>query len=296
MNRFFRTAALLTWLAFCQTAVAQVRGEVAYDHLGLRFTIPPAWLGQETENGMVLGSETEPGLMLMLPHDYTALDQLRAEGDSGVVEDGVALKRSGDYRPEGDAGIGAEFSGQLQGQPARAYVIGLLNPRGGGITIMAITSEEAWSPAMVVRARELARSVAFSEPEATSDIAEWDEFFRDKRLTYMNSYSSTDYGGGGGGYSDTRVIHLCSGGYFKTRNSSSTHFGNYGATGSQAAGAGKWRIVPGAAGSAVLRLQSHSGEAADFQLDYRDNKTYLNGNRYFVTDGTHGADYAADCP
>lgn len=299
------TPLLLLALFFLLTPTrAQLSGPMEYKSLGIRFTIPTGWVGQETEEGMVMGSNTEAGLILLLQHTYNSLEQIKQEADQGIIEEGIQLRRSGEYRAEGSKGIGAEFSGIIQGENAKAYVIAVLNPSGGGVSVMAMTTAAVYSEQLVSRAQSLASSVAFFEPVISAEIKEWKAFLSDVRLTYMDSYSSSgisDYEGYSsyGGYSTETVISLCKAGYFSLSSQSSTSVDTGGAfanSNGSNQGAGTWKVIGDAQGKPLLQLNGHDGTTYEYKLSYEDGKTYLNGSRYFRTLPGDPNGYAPDCP
>ncbi len=284
-------------------AFAQVTGQVEYKALGLKFTIPPTWVGQETEEGMLLGSNTEAGLLVVLPHEYTSFEQIKQGAEEGLIDEGIELRRSGEFKQEGARAIGAEFSGKVQGESAKAYVIAVLNPKGGGITVMALTTTAIYSEQLVSRGRSLAGSVVFFEPEVSSAIQEWKTFLSDVRLSYIkSSYSSgPSYGGYStySGHSDQTVISLCAAGYYKLSSKSSVSIDSGGAFGSSHGGnqgAGSWDVVGDAQGNPILQLKAHDGSLSQYSLEYKDGKTYLNGSRYFRTLPGDSNGFVPDCP
>ena len=56
---------------------AQQTGKVDYPYLGISFTIPEDWLGQEQQGFYLMGSNTTPGYLMISTHEATSLDQLR---------------------------------------------------------------------------------------------------------------------------------------------------------------------------------------------------------------------------
>lgn len=117
----------------------------------------------------------------------------------------------------------------------------------------------------------------------------------------MDSYSSSgpSYDGysTGGGYSSETQIHLCAQGYFKFKSSSSVSIATGGAFGSSSGnkkGDGSWEITGNAQGQAVLKLNFNNGQVHEYILTYEDNKTFLNGERYFFTYGNDNPEYRPD--
>ena len=71
---------------------AQKTGVVEYKELGLAFSIPQGRVGQETDEGFLMGHHTEPGFILLLPHEYSSLETLRQEAAKGIKDEGVSLQ------------------------------------------------------------------------------------------------------------------------------------------------------------------------------------------------------------
>ncbi|CAN0126859.1 unnamed protein product, partial [Chrysoparadoxa australica] len=113
------------------------------------------------------------------------------------------------------------------------------------------------------------------------NVAQWKAKFQNVRLTYMDSYSSN----GGGGYSSEEVIDLCAQGYFNFNGSNNISLGTPGSSVAQAndkMGAGKWSVV-NENGQSLLVLLYNNGRAAEYQLELRDGKLFMNDYRYFMT-------------
>jgi hypothetical protein len=186
------------------------------------------------------------------------------------------------------------FSGTMENQPAKAYVIGLVNPNEGGygVSIMSVATKSEFSQTNKDVATALYKSFKFEKIEKGSEIAEWTEWLSNVRLTYMDSYYSS--GDVGGGYSSEERIDLCAAGYFLFNASnemtvSGSNVSGYNSGGSS--GNGKWKIVA-RGNQLVLLLQYHEGEESSYYLEYKDEKLYLNGYRYYRT--TEG-EYAPNC-
>ena len=154
-----------------------------------------------------------------------------------------------------------------------------------------MVAESETSGDYVTRAQALAESVVFFTPEKSSELVEWQEWFKGARLTYMNSYSSgVGADGSYGGYSDEITIDLCEAGYFKyNSNSEMAIDGGYGSDynastfgNSRDSGNGQWSVTE-RGGKLLLILAFYSGETYEYALKYEDKKTYLNDQRYFVT-------------
>lgn len=271
------------------------RGEVDYPYLGIRLTIPSGWAGAVSGDYLLIGSETEPGLIALTTHEATGVSQLKAVADQGLTDDNVVLRRSGKFEQVGAEGLAAEFSGSLQGQPAKAFVAGIINPHGPGVSILAVTSADKYGKRQPELVRDIVRHLKFSRPKESPFNAQWQQALTGKKLTYMKSSYSADPGytdasgtswSAYSSYSRRTVIHLCPGNVFQRYSSASSSFdtqGGFGGTNSRGDSAGNWRLVTGSAGESILQLNAQNGETLEYELDYRNSKTYLNNTRYFRT-------------
>ena len=269
---------------------AQKTGEVDYPNLGIKFTIPEGWKGAETDGGFLMGSDSKPGLVIMLPHEVKDLNILKKEAEAGLYDEGIALKKSSEFESIGKEGIGAEFEGLIQGEKAKAYVAGIINPFGSGVTIMATTTISSYNNDYKELAKKIAMSLKFSQPVEPPVTQEWRNTLSGAKLTYLNSsYSSgASYDGYStySGYSSRHEITLCPNGYFSNYSSSSMSVDTGGAFAGGAGndnGQGKWSVVTNADGTPVLKLEFNNGEVSSYKLSYEDSKTYLSGSRYFRT-------------
>ncbi len=259
---------------------------VDYPALGVRFTIPPGWTGRELDEMVVLASTTVPGLVVLRPHDHREIAELRAEAEAGIDDGaGTTLKPQGTLAPLGATGLSGEFRGRFDGTPATAYAVGLVNPHGRGLTVVAVTSPEAYTPAHQALALEVARSVEFSAPRVPAVVVEWRQGLTGRRLA---RYASA-YGGSSGGYSgfqSREQFHLCGSGEFLYGGQESGSFdapGAFGSTGGRSTGSGRWDVVVNPDGGPWLQLRYHSGAVENYRLEQRGANTYLNGARYFRT-------------
>jgi hypothetical protein len=308
MSRQFLLRVPILWimalLLFVAPTQAQVlSGSVDYPALGVRFTIPEGWIAQETEVGLVLGSNTEPGLMLVSQHAYRSLQEIQQAGDEGINDSSLSLQRGGDYRIIDEHSVGAPFAGVNEGQPARAYAIGVLNPHGAGVSVLALTTESAYSKAFEERAWLLANSFEFEKPDNTAEIKDWREFLSDVRLTHMTSSSSSGPSVEGystySGHSSTSILHLCRAGHYRYGSSASYSVdtgSGFAHGGGDEQGNGVWEVIGNAHGQPYLRLTSNDGDVFELQLQYEDDKTFLDGTRYFRTLPDNENGHAPNCP
>jgi len=110
---------------------------------------------------------------------------------------------------------------------------------------------------------------------------EWNARLRNKKLVYLSSYSS----GSSGGYSSQKEMRLLADGRFTYSSNSSVSIYVPGANGDSAgrrSGQGVWSIRTRSNTAYLVMIEN--GQKVEIPLQYRDNKTYLNGVRYFVVD------------
>lgn len=263
-------------------AHAQLTGRVTLPHAGVEFTIPEGWIGQQTEMGYILGSQQEAGAILLSNHESTSLAALKQEAVKGINEEGgTQLSVEGVPETEGENTVSALYAGLLQGQPVKGYAIGLLNPFGKGVLILAVTTPEIFSERHRQLAKQIGKSVRFFKAETSGAVDEWKKVLTNARLTYLESYNSS-----GGGYSDKIVIELCAAGYFEHSKRYTLGIDTGGAFAndhSSSHGAGVWKISQDAYGNPLLELQFNEGGLHQYTLEYVNGKTLLNGRQYFRT-------------
>ena len=161
---------------------------------GVAFTVPSGWTATSNEDGYLLVSKTYKGLIVVTTNPYHSLQELQEGAGEGIVNEktGVQLMPSSQNEQIGSNGLGAVFSGQVNGQAAKAYVAGLVSPHPGavGVTIIAMTSEEAYDSQYPAWAKSIAASVRFSSPRVDRALMAW---FSAKY--WYHSGSSSSYGG-----------------------------------------------------------------------------------------------------
>lgn len=149
---------------------------------------------------------------------------------------------------------------------------------------MAGTDAGSYGPQYAQMAESIARSMAFSKPQAPPEAAMWKQKLTGMRVAYFKSGGSTDLGGSYS-WSDKRNIDLCSDGAFQSEGGFQGSLGTASASaiidpGSQSQ-SGQWAIV-GQAGQPALQLRHASGGFESFVLSTDGSKTFLDGVRWYV--------------
>lgn len=286
MKRFIFSCIFL--LGHIIGAAAQETGRKVFPVWGLECTIPAGWMGQETNGLYLMASQTQPGLILLLPHQTTRLEDLIREAAQGLSDpdNGIDLRLLGDVQPIDHRAVAASYEGFFAQTAARAYAVGVINELGMGATVMVIAAREEFAEFHQALVTELLRSMNFIKPETQDYVGIWQEQLRHCRLTRMESYNS---GYGNGGYNTTETIHLCREGYFgyyRSSNVSMDTGGAFGSSSGQGSGRGTWTVIADATtGQPVLQLSFDTGEIKTYTITWDGDKTFLNGERYFRTYG-----------
>ena len=302
MKNFTRILILFsaTILMFISNKMSgQKTGKVDYAQIGISFTIPQGWLGQEREGMFLMGSNTIPGLVILMPQNYGSLEAMKAELKNGYSDQmGTNLMLSGNIENLGNQKIGGTYTGTLEGQQVKAYVIAALNPHGQEVLIMSVTTTQSYSDEQPKVAKSLSNSLQFAKPKTGPIVNEWKQMLSNTRLTYMDSYYSSSYTSGGisGGYSTEMRFDLCAAGYFNHNGSDNMTVGSdvsSGYSSGSSRGSGSWDIITDAAGNPILQLKFNNGKVWEYNLEMRDKKLHMNGKRYYRT---WKGDYAPNCP
>jgi len=280
MRRILRVMSLSCLVLFNLAAADQ--DSVSDPGMGIVFIPPEGWKAQKLQDGYVLGSDTLKGLILIMPHGYNSLEEMGMEASEGIVdeEQGIELAPLSTIQPFGQNGLSGEFGGTVQGQPAKAYAVGLLSPKGGGVTILAFVETASYTRAYPQAVRSLAGSMRFQASktaEAASGGTDGSlmQYFAGKYYSY--SSGSTMYGGSG----TERQVMLCPDGrYYDTYESSASGQGEWGAAHSRQ-GSARWSIQ-GNKSQGVITLAYPDGQSKQirYQVTGEDGVILFEGIKF----------------
>jgi len=295
---------VLFTLIIAPKAVSQNSGLINYKQYGLSFKIPSGWIGQESDGLYIMTHTSIPGMIFIIPHSYSmTTNEMMSESTGGLIFDDGTKFMPNNLSQINKNAIGGEFEGIYDYTPAKAFLIGMANPKGNGITILSITSSEVYSSQIYKGlALDVQSSVVFTEVQSSKvstnsgnskALNDWNYQLGNTKLTYTQSY----YSGGenGGGYNMREEIHLCKAGYFLFFDQSMVAVGGSGSSGysgGNSQGHGTWKIFE-RAGTFVLALSFTEGKVNEYNLAWgEDYNLFLNGYRYYRT---WEGDYAPDC-
>jgi hypothetical protein len=267
---------------------AQDTGPTELPHLGLSFDVPEGWMGQASGNAYIMGTPDGSGFVLITGHPHQHLDQLSGDMAKGT-SDGrdTELRIEGQLEPIGQNGLGANYTGQLAGIPAKAYIVGLINPHGRGISIVSMQRQDPGGPDCSQTARAIAGTVRFTPARPGAEADEWREKLGVCRLSSFESYLS----GSSGGYNAETVIHLCSESAFSYQSTVlvGADAGMVsGSSGGTETGEGHWEIAMNFEGRPVLRLFFSDTSEREYVLASEGDRLMLDGRPFIRSTGAHG--------
>jgi hypothetical protein len=294
----WKPAFALTVLVALAAAAPRAPPQASYPELGIAFGMPGDWSGQAQEGAVLLTSTRYKGFILIQSHEYTSLGQMAADAAQGIVdgEAGLWLMPVAEFQPVGENGMSAEFAGMAQGVPSRAFAIGLIGPRGGGVTVMAAVETGAWSDAYPGFVQAIAGSLTFgaahgpaaadgpataARTPAPSAAGRTDTSLMQYLAGEWYSYSSgtTIYGSAG----TERTMTLCPDGFFRD----SSEFG--------ASGTGEWGVASAGGGQARWSIQGDRTQGT-ITVTYGDGRSrrfgYRVGSKQEQTISFDGITYA----
>lgn len=279
-------------LLILMTSIMQaqlISKHIELQELGLSFDIPNGWSGQVEGEYIVLGHKSIPGMMLLFKNYSNTAQELKDLAMQGFKQEGIYLNPSDEFKIVNSTRVEGTYMGQYNGTPVEAFVVGLVNDLGSGLSLLVLTETDKFTSTHIQEANTLLSTVRFSQPkrESTEQVQFWKNRLTGKILRYMHSRSSNDYSGGTTGYNESRTLSLCNDGRF-------TYYSNAHAavdTGTNAGGflssngnkSGHYEIY-NSNNSMWLKLTFESGELHEAELttDEQRLKTFIDGSRYYL--------------
>jgi hypothetical protein len=178
-----------------------------HEKWGLSFAVPPGWKVGERQGFLLMGSDTEAGLIIVRLARRTTLEQLVQEYGEGMQEEGLQLMptvQAQEFPAGRNRAVAGELAGTAQdGAQIRARTIAVASPFGDAAVVLGMTTEGKY-PGLKPRVESIASSFQFSPPQAAPILEE---------IAGQYYYiSSSTYG------SSERYIDMCSDGRFSSRS------------------------------------------------------------------------------
>jgi len=178
-----------------------------HDNWGISFVTPPGWKVGERQGLLLMGSDTEAGMIIIRLARRTGLQQLVQDYGEGMQEEGLQLMPTVQARefPAGqNQAVAGELAGVAQdGARIRARAVAVASPFGDAVVVLGMTTEEKYA-GLKPRVESIASSFEFSQPKAPPVL---------EAIAGQYYYiSSSSYG------SSERYIDMCSDGRFSSRS------------------------------------------------------------------------------
>jgi hypothetical protein len=238
-----------------------------HEKWGISFALPPGWKVGERQGLLLMGSDTEAGLIILRLVRRTSLQQLVEDYGEGMQEEGLQLMpttAAQQFPASTYQAVAGELAGIAQdGARIRARAIAVASPFGDAAVVLGMTTEEKY-PGLKPRVESIASSFQFSRPQAPPVLeAIAGQYF------YI---SSSTFG------SSERYLNLCSDGRFSERGDiySSGHAGTaYGESG----GAAQW-TAEGDESQGVVNVTHPNGETTQFEYRRSGSDLIVGGRKY----------------
>jgi hypothetical protein len=278
---------VICYLMCCLTAInAQpLPPHVEFSELGMSFDIPSGWTGQLSENMVILGHNTIPGLMVLSENQSNSALELKQEAMQGYVDNGIQLRAMGDFSIKNNDRVEGMYEGTFNGAEVICYAIGLINHLGKGMNIMILTEKSKFNQQHKTAANQLASSVRFFQAKESPNTIRWKNHLVGKKIKYMKTSGGSDYSGGYSGTSSSWEVNLCHNGRFYLYANSHSSFdgsGGFGYSNGNRQREGRYSIYSEGNYSALV-LYHDDGTSSEYELTSSErNHTLLDGTRHFV--------------
>jgi hypothetical protein len=150
------------------TAAAPGAGEVSDAAWGFAFTPPAGWKYQKGYGGAMLGHDQIAGLILVIAHQASSLQEVAGEMQKGMSEEGIHLAPASQVAQRGNNVLTGEYTGNVEGEQARARGFGTLSPYGGGAYVIAVTTPEKYGSELQGAAEALVSSLRYVPVDVTA--------------------------------------------------------------------------------------------------------------------------------
>ena len=276
------------------------KDEVSDPGWGFKFRVPSGWKVEKEPKGAILGHDTIAGVIWVLPHSASSVQEVRMQMQAGLTEEEIALQLTGQLQSLGKDVIAGTYSGVYQGQRVRARGVGTYSPNGGGAYIVALTLPDQFGSPLANAADTIARSMQYFKGRASASPGglggaaapsdpENQHLMKQMAGVYY-SFSSAGPSSSGG---TERQVTLCPDGTYYSGSESSYSAGAgtgdaWGAA-SQRSGRGTWR-VRGNINQGVLTTFDSAGNPTEYPYQRCGGDCIYIGNTKFAVAGP------ANCP
>jgi len=255
-------------------AIYEQGDEIFAPRVGYKGVIPNGWFGtlpQEEEVFLLIPVGNAEGYMFINANSMN-LKQLRKEWDNALsLTDELVVTLKGEPIIEGNT-MTADFDVTGSQKPYKAHTVAIDGGHGWAISIALLSPLERFDDFMASFDQLVASSVV-EEPSIGSVYGDfdWAEFLQNK---YLMSYMSSTH------VKEQDELWLCPDGSFRSRIKSK---GKLVVDKSPYKGKrkGTWN-AEGIGEQGKLMLTSSRGESVSLVMEIKDDKIFINGNRFFA--------------
>ncbi len=239
-----------------------------YEPWGLSFIIPPGWKVGERQGLLLMGSDSEAGLIILRLARGATLQQLVQDYGEGMQEEGLQLRptmQAQEFPAGQNRAVAGELAGTGQdGARIRARAVAVASPFGDAAVVLGMTTEEKYA-GLKPRVESIAASFVFRQPKAAPVLeAIAGQWF---------SISSSSFG------SSERYLNLCSDGRF-SESSSIYSSGSAGTAYGEDGGATARWTADGNENQGTVTVTYPNGRTSQFQYQRSGGGLYVGGNKY----------------
>jgi hypothetical protein len=283
MNRFFLVVCLL--VVYESRAQSLEKGYIDSEH-GIGFSLFSDWNVEVAELNQLTVVSSDNSFIGVIGFEAVSMSDFQAALLEGIEIDGYFVKAAAPFKTLKDEGRIAVAVGLYQGTSfIKNAMVANVTDANGGVFVFILNATENLTLEGMLHAYQFINTIYFSKPQHSAYSLQMENTLVGKRLTYLESYSTSSFGNSSG-YSMQRTIDLCSDG--KCIYSSSGDLvlgGNLSTTANNKQGS--WSIFPWSSNIASLRLTFKDGTTFVYEIKVTsDGMFMLNGSRYFVTDGS----------
>ncbi|MGB9595592.1 MAG: hypothetical protein ACPL7B_04850 [Candidatus Poribacteria bacterium] len=255
-------------------------GEVGEQSWGFKFLPPVGWKSQKTGEGIILGHDTIPGMIIVMPNIKNNVDQLRKSMEEGLSEEEIMLSLRGRLQPLGNNGFVGEYEGMFNNQLVKAYGIGIVSPFNRGIYIIAIATPDKYGKEIVTASNVIAKNMQFFKVEASglmqNFVGTWTNYT-------TNTATKMTLAPNGAYYENYEASYS---GSFS--DSGGDDLGSWGNT-NQDQSQGTWTVVGDRRqGKIIIKLQDGNENIIEYRVHEEKGQTYW--NEYWFNGQLYGKD------
>ena len=247
-------------------------GETGDKNWGFKFPTPAGWISRKTPEGAILGHNSIAGMIIILPHTSSGIDEVRQQMLKGLSEGDNSLALTGGLKSAGNF-LSGDYVGYYEGAAVKAKGFGTYSPfGGGGAYIICLSGPDKITPQLTGAGERIAGSIKYFKVDA-SDLM--------RHFAGSWSYSS-------GNRSDTIVLYP-DGRYSNTYEASytgrftdgaGTELGNWGNAGGSS-GKGRWTVRGNKDSGSIIVTESNGNKTVyEYRVHVENGTKYYHNYRF----------------